>query len=243
MEKENKKYGKESIIHLWNSDWYFNEEEIRKVAIHFQIENDIVNQAMWANQMYEDGIGMVHNDKINKKISEKQIIAHQMRSKEEQIQIWEKQKESRRITESKKTEAEKQIQYTKVSESLKKTLSKKDPSYFKDKTDLMHARLASMQQEEKDEVNEKRSKSSLGVPRPQKPAKCMHCAYESTQNVISRLHNDNCELVLTPDKLEERNKRKAIQAEKNRLASTGRGKPHTDCSHVTTAVLRAALVV
>jgi len=51
-----KKHGKQSIETLWVSDWYYNPDEIQKIAIHFSRENDIVNSRSWANLVPEWGI-------------------------------------------------------------------------------------------------------------------------------------------------------------------------------------------
>jgi len=51
-----KKYGKSSIITEWISDWYYDADEIREVAISFSIENDIIDSENWANLKIENGI-------------------------------------------------------------------------------------------------------------------------------------------------------------------------------------------
>jgi len=51
-----KKYSKDKIETLWVSDWYYTPEEIQDAAIHFSIENDIVNSKSWANMAPEWGI-------------------------------------------------------------------------------------------------------------------------------------------------------------------------------------------
>jgi len=55
-----RKYGKDAVLHLWHSDWYFDPEELYAAAIHFSIENDIVNSSMWANLTIETGLDGCH---------------------------------------------------------------------------------------------------------------------------------------------------------------------------------------
>lgn len=231
--KKIKKYGKDQIEHLWHSDWYHSIDEIREIALHFSRENDIVNSEKWANQMEEDGVGMVHNKTINQKIQNAQKLVHASRPKEVQEEIWKRQTESRKITEKNKDPIAKKNDYAARGEKLSNTLKTKDKNYFQQKVNLMHQRLANMSQEEKDEVNRKRSIATKGVPKPQKRSKCDHCGKEGSQNYITRYHNDNCELVLSPEKLEQRNLENAILYEKLRIAATGKGKPHEllTCPH------------
>lgn len=51
-----KKYGKSSIVTEWVSDWFIDPQEIMAYAIHFSMENDIVNSQEWANQKLENGL-------------------------------------------------------------------------------------------------------------------------------------------------------------------------------------------
>ena len=43
-------------IHLWNSDWYYDEESIKEDAIKFSIENNIVESQVWFNLILENGL-------------------------------------------------------------------------------------------------------------------------------------------------------------------------------------------
>jgi hypothetical protein len=51
-----KKHGKENIKTLWVSDWYYDADEIRQVALHFSEENNIIESLKWANCKLEDGL-------------------------------------------------------------------------------------------------------------------------------------------------------------------------------------------
>lgn len=42
--------------HLWNSDWYYYEEDITKFALRFSILNRIVESKGWANEKPENGL-------------------------------------------------------------------------------------------------------------------------------------------------------------------------------------------
>lgn len=50
------KYGKGSIEHVWNSDYYDDPAQIQLEAIKFSLENDIVNSKLWANSQIENGL-------------------------------------------------------------------------------------------------------------------------------------------------------------------------------------------
>lgn len=67
-----KKYGKDAIVTEWVSDWYYDESEIRMVALAFSLENDIISSPKWANLKLENGIDggpFPHTDQSRKKIS------------------------------------------------------------------------------------------------------------------------------------------------------------------------------
>jgi len=51
-----KKYGKENIKTLWFSDWYTCPYEIQQAALHFSLENRIVESTKWANLKHENGL-------------------------------------------------------------------------------------------------------------------------------------------------------------------------------------------
>lgn len=51
-----KKHNNEKIQTIWVSDWYHSAQEIHDAALHFSIENDIVNSDKWANLVTEWGI-------------------------------------------------------------------------------------------------------------------------------------------------------------------------------------------
>jgi len=55
--KRVRKYGKESVITHWVSDYYNTPEEIQDIALHFSEENSIVESDKWANLVPENGIG------------------------------------------------------------------------------------------------------------------------------------------------------------------------------------------
>ena len=50
------KYGKNSIEHVWNSEYYNDPIEVQIEAIKFSLENDIVNSMSWANSQIENGL-------------------------------------------------------------------------------------------------------------------------------------------------------------------------------------------
>lgn len=51
-----KKNNSEKIQTIWVSEWYYDVQEIHDIALHFSIENDIVNSDSWANLVPEWGI-------------------------------------------------------------------------------------------------------------------------------------------------------------------------------------------
>lgn len=68
-----KKYGKDAIVTEWVSDWYYDEAEIREVALAFSIENDIIASPKWANLKLENGVDggpFLHTTESRKKISQ-----------------------------------------------------------------------------------------------------------------------------------------------------------------------------
>jgi hypothetical protein len=74
--KHCKKHGKEHVITLWISDLY-TDTSIVDVALHFSIENEIVNSKEWANLILENGLdgapaghdGHIFSEKEKEKIS------------------------------------------------------------------------------------------------------------------------------------------------------------------------------
>lgn len=71
-----KKYGKDSIVTEWVSDWFTDPQEISNYAIQFSIDNDIVNSELWANLKLENGLdgGMLSE-------SSKQILSKKQSGK------------------------------------------------------------------------------------------------------------------------------------------------------------------
>jgi len=68
-----KKYGKDAIVTEWVSDWYYDEAEIREVALAFSIENDIIDSPKWANLKLENGMDggpFPHTIESKRKISQ-----------------------------------------------------------------------------------------------------------------------------------------------------------------------------
>ena len=50
------KYGKDSIEHVWNSDWYDDPLQIQLEALKFSLENNIIQSSIWANSQIENGL-------------------------------------------------------------------------------------------------------------------------------------------------------------------------------------------
>ena len=68
-----KKYGKEFIKTIWVSDLYYD-TSISEIALHFSIENNIVESDDWANLKLENGLdggitGTITSEKTKIKIS------------------------------------------------------------------------------------------------------------------------------------------------------------------------------
>lgn len=51
-----KKYGETNIKTLWVSEFYYDPEEIQKIALEFSRENNIVESKIWANYKPENGL-------------------------------------------------------------------------------------------------------------------------------------------------------------------------------------------
>lgn len=48
-------HGRHLVEHVWNSDWFYSEAEVRSFAIAFSEIFDIVRSPLWANRMKENG--------------------------------------------------------------------------------------------------------------------------------------------------------------------------------------------
>jgi len=70
------KHGKEHIEHLWNSDWFYDKQEIEEFALAFSELFDIVKSREWANLIVENGLdgGDVSSCRIYRPFTEEQKI-------------------------------------------------------------------------------------------------------------------------------------------------------------------------
>lgn len=50
------KHGKEHVEHIWNSDWFYDKEEIKEFALAFSELFNIVESNEWANLIAENGL-------------------------------------------------------------------------------------------------------------------------------------------------------------------------------------------
>lgn len=60
MEKTHQKHGKEFVETIWFSDLYYD-TSIKEHAIHFSIENNIIESSAWANLILENGLDGVNS--------------------------------------------------------------------------------------------------------------------------------------------------------------------------------------
>ncbi len=181
-----KKHGVEPV-HLWNSDWYYD-ESITRFATKFSVINKIVESQDWANLAIENGIqggdlGKEINEKISKTLNSQdwklKVGKENRRKQGESLRktmsdpLWKSTNGSARIEKIKKTHNDPLWKSTVKEEANQKMrLTKSNPEW---KATVGISRSLKASKKQSQTLNDPEWKSTVG---------------ESKRKRLSEIHND-----------------------------------------------------